>query len=137
MLHSSLFPAIHASYCWYKLLLNNYILESPVQRMRLSSITHAPAPASTTTASPLPQPRLEQSTRVLQKDRSSIKAHLYQQPLQYYYLENNLIAAQAPGIQWSEDVKKKRDCIEKVGGRGAIELERVVLMLCDSKTLRG
>lgn len=62
---------------------------------------------------------------------------MYQQPLQYYYLENNLIAAQAPGIQWSEEVKKKRDYIEQVGGRGAIELERVVLMLCDSKTLRG
>jgi hypothetical protein len=57
--------------------------------------------------------------------------------LYYYYLANNLIAAQAPGIQWSEEVKKKRDCIEKVVGRGAIELERVVLMLCDSKTLRG
>jgi hypothetical protein len=57
--------------------------------------------------------------------------------LYYYHLENNLTAAQAPGIQWSEEVKKKKDCIEKVGGRGAIELERVVLMLCDSKTLRG
>lgn len=34
-------------------------------------------------------------------------------------------------------MKKERDCIEKVGGRGAIELERIVLMLCDSKTLRG
>jgi len=99
MLHSSLFPAIHASYCWYKLLLNNYMfLESPVQRMGLSSITHAPARARTTTASPLPQPRLEQSTQVLQKDRASIRAHLYQQPLYYYYLENNLIAAQAPGV---------------------------------------
>jgi hypothetical protein len=61
---------------------------------------------------------------------------LYQQPL-YYYLENNLIAAQAPGIQWSEGLEKNRGYIEKVGGRSAIELGRVVLMLCDSKALRG